>query len=304
MKIICLVVTFNGEKWISKCLDSLRTSTVNLLPVVIDNASQDSTIEIIKCKYPEVHLINNNKNIGFGKANNLGLKYALLHDADYVLLLNQDAIIHPQMVEKLVWHAEQNREIGILSPLHYNYEGSNLDFGFLSNFLNDRQMLSDAFCNKLKLLYIVSSVNAAIWLLKRSTIEIVGGFDPLFDHGGEDNDYIVRMNYFNIKMALVTDAVAYHSHESFGYNRNYSEVELSNKFYNQWVLVLKHNIGSYFFKFTKFLLIQIVGSLHRVLSLNLSSFRYKGNATIKIIGNAFLIRKHRLMSLSRGRNWI
>jgi len=304
MKIICLVVTFNGERWISKCLDSLRTSTVNLLPVVIDNASQDSTAEIIKCKYPEVHLINNNKNIGFGKATNLGLKYALSHDADFILLLNQDAIIHPQMVEKLVWHAERNKEIGILSPLHYNYEGSNLDFAFLSNFVYDRQMLSDAFCNKLKSLYIVNSVNAAIWLIKRSTLDIVGGFDPLFDHGGEDNDYCIRIKYFNIKIALVTDAVAYHSHESFGYNRKYSDLELSNYYYNQIILEFKHNSSRYVLKFIKFVLTQVVGSLYRVLSLNFSAFLYKGNATIKIIGNASRIRKHRLMSLSRGRNWI
>lgn len=70
-------------KWIDRCLSSLKSSTVPILTVVIDNCSSDSTIDYIKKNYPEVHLIINSQNKGFGQANNQGIEWAYKHGASH-----------------------------------------------------------------------------------------------------------------------------------------------------------------------------------------------------------------------------
>jgi len=70
------------------------------------------------------------ENLGFGRANNIGIDYAQEHAFDYVFLLNQDARIEPDMLRRLVTAAEANREYGILSPVHLNGRGDATDFGF------------------------------------------------------------------------------------------------------------------------------------------------------------------------------
>ena len=77
MKIYTIVVTYNGEKWVDKCFGSLQQSNIPVHIVAIDNASTDGTIKKIKNDYPEVEIIINKKNIGFGQANNIGLQRAL-----------------------------------------------------------------------------------------------------------------------------------------------------------------------------------------------------------------------------------
>ena len=75
-RVVVVVVTFNGEKWIDRCLDSLLSSTLTPHAIVVDNASSDSTVERIG-SYPGVELIRSEVNLGFGKANNLGLNRAI-----------------------------------------------------------------------------------------------------------------------------------------------------------------------------------------------------------------------------------
>lgn len=116
LKIWTIIVTFNGEKWIGKCLNSLLNSSVHTNITVIDNMSSDRTLPIIKGSYPEVYLIENQKNWGFGKANNTGIRLALQHDADFVFLINQDAWIEPDVIKHLM-------EISIsgFAPLFFHY---------------------------------------------------------------------------------------------------------------------------------------------------------------------------------------
>lgn len=82
MKVNTIIVTYNGAQWIEKCLDSLHECKVKTHILIVDNASTDNTLSIIREKYPEVELIESAKNLGFGKANNIGLRKALDERAD------------------------------------------------------------------------------------------------------------------------------------------------------------------------------------------------------------------------------
>ena len=108
MKIYAIVITYNGKKWYDRCFGSLRDSEMPVETIVIDNTSTDDTIEYIKTHFPSVHLIESKENLGFAKANNIGIRYAIDNNADYVFLLNQDAWIENDTLTALLRTFEEN----------------------------------------------------------------------------------------------------------------------------------------------------------------------------------------------------
>lgn len=219
MKVMVIIVTYNGYHWIDHCLGSLQRSSIPLDVVVIDNQSTDSTVTTIKQRFPEVQLVESTKNLGFGKANNLGLKKALDENYDYVFLLNQDAWIEPQTLEILINVHQQNSTYGILSPVHLDKHKTNLDAkfaGFIGRNQNP-QFISDLVIRPtaLKRVYCINFVNAAAWLISRSCLQKVGGFDPLFPHYGEDNDYVQRVHYHGFQVGFVPHAFVVHDRAGY-----------------------------------------------------------------------------------------
>jgi GT2 family glycosyltransferase len=210
-----VVVTHNGSKWIDQCFGSLINSTLPCKVIAIDNGSTDGTPELIRQKFPNVEIIEINQNLGFGKANNIGIKKAYEAGADYVFLQNQDAWVESDTLEKLVNVAGRYPDYGIVSPVHLNGDGNAFDYGFLNCLWASkvRTHLSDFYLkpkNKFAEIYSLDFINAALWLMPRKTIEVVGGFNPFFFHYGEDYDYVNRCHYFNLKVGFVPSARAYH----------------------------------------------------------------------------------------------
>ena len=208
MKIVVIVVTYNGIRWIEKCLNSLRDSSLATQVIVIDNASVDGTTFLLEKFYPEVELIKNSNNLGFGKANNIGLKKALDREADFVLLLNQDAWIGDGCIEKLIEILRAHPAIHLLSPFHYNYEGNGIE-AYFNDFVL-AQYTPGYEETKGKDMYESSFIHAACWMLPAATLKVVGGFDPLFRHTGEDNDYVQRLHSKGMKVGFTPLAKMYH----------------------------------------------------------------------------------------------
>lgn len=211
--IYVVIVTYNGLRWVDACFASLRSSSVPLRTVVVDNASNDGTPERIAERFPEVHLIRSGENLGFGRANNLGIRYARERGADYLLLLNQDAWIFPDTVGRLLQAEEP--ACGILSPVHLDGTGERMDRAFREYVFgrerteSDRELLA-AFTIPRD----VRFVNAAAWLLPRRTIETVGGFDPLFAHYGEDDNYCHRVLHRGMTIRTVPGATICHDRQN------------------------------------------------------------------------------------------
>lgn len=213
-KIFVIVVTYKGKQWYDRCFTSLRNSTIPVQTIVVDNASNDGTVEYIRENYPEIHLIESKENLGFGKGNNLGLRYAYEHDCDYVFLLNQDAwLVQQDVIERLAEIAIIHADFGVLSPIHLtaNEDAVNMDYEFVRGTCSKR-LFGDSYCQKMKDLYQTDYINAAAWLLSRKTIETVGGFDPLFTLYGEDDDYLHRVRYHGLKIGLCPKLRIIHDH--------------------------------------------------------------------------------------------
>ena len=218
--VFVIVVTWNGMKWIKRCLDALHESSYPVKTVVIDNGSTDDTVSFIRDNYPEVHLVESGKNLGFGQANNEGMRYALANGCDYVYLLNQDAYVYPDMFQLLIDEAEktENQEkYAIYSPLHINGNVNKMDKQF-KEYLNDiaSTIVEDQYLSTPDSIYAVKGVPAAGWLLPRITLDTIGGFDPLFFHYGEDVNYFQRVNYHGKKTAIVLNAKMIHDRVDFG----------------------------------------------------------------------------------------
>jgi len=209
-----IIVTYNGMQWYRECFDSLRNSSVPVKTIVIDNNSTDGTCDYIRNNYPEIHLIENHENLGFGKANNIGLKIAFDNNADYAFLLNQDAWIEPDSIEKLIKKMEQNPQYGILSPLHLAAGKQALDLGFTYYITPEScpDLISDYIAKGRAedKVYPVKFVNAAMWLISKNCLMKIGGFDPLFPHYGEDMDYICRSHYHQLRLGIYPYARGVH----------------------------------------------------------------------------------------------
>ena len=214
-KVFVIIVTYKGKQWYDRCFTSLRESTIPVQTIVVDNASNDGTVEYITKNYPEIIVLENKENLGFGRANNMGMRYALDHGCDYVFLLNQDTWIESDAIEKLVNVHIGHEEYGILSPLHITPDVSRLNMlvdDGKSQYFKNLGMVSDLCLGIAKEVYPVVYVNAAAWLLPRKTLEMVGGFDPIYFHYEEDDDYLNRVLYHKLKVGVCLQARIVHDH--------------------------------------------------------------------------------------------
>lgn len=211
-KLLTIIVTFNGKKWIEKCLNSIFISSYPSDIFVIDNGSSDGTLEYLEQNSDKIILIKSKQNLGFGKANNLGLKYAIENNYSYIYLLNQDAWVFENTFEELIKVLDNNQDIGIISPLQITASQKSLDDGF--DHYCPPKMISDALCSNLKDFYYCNFVMAAHWMISYNCLNRLGGFSPAFKHYGEDYNYIQRAIFKNFKIAISTRSRAIHDREN------------------------------------------------------------------------------------------
>ena len=203
-KCCAIVVTYNGQDYINNCLDSLNRCTPKINLIIVDNGSQDDTAQIVQ-GFPEVVLIQTGTNIGFGAANNLGIEYAYNHlNADFVLLINQDAYINSDSWSRF-FDLPQEVKDNLVGLMQFGPDGRAFDFNFRNIYISEKNcpgLIEDAFSGRLKDYYEAKFLNAAAWVLPRKILEHVGGFSPAFFHYGEDNNYIDRINHWGFKLYL------------------------------------------------------------------------------------------------------
>lgn len=207
MKIAVIIVSYNFERWIDRCLGSLRASECTADVIVVDNCSQDHTVQRIQKDYPEARLIQSKTNLGFGRANNIGIKIALEEGYDYIFLLNQDAWIDANTIGTLADLGEKHPDFGIISPVHLTGKGDQLDFGFAdyTHLKSKEEIITTDFTE-------IPYINAAFWMIPTRVLRITGGFSPLFYHYGEDVDFVNRLHYHGFKI-VYAPVFGYHDRE-------------------------------------------------------------------------------------------
>lgn len=289
MKVLVIIVTYNGMQWLNHCLGSLRQSSVPTTIFIVDNGSTDNTQLFIKNNYPEVLFHQSESNIGFGKANNWGLQYALDEGYDYVYLLNQDAWILPETISSLIKLSQKHPEYGILSPFQMSADVHTIDKSFASRLKTWESyypIISDFYNNNVEDVYEAERVMAAHWFMTRECIEKVGGFSPSFPHYGEDDNYSQRVKYKGLKIGVVPQLKVVH-------DRQWRKVETKKRIYQnytEWIFKLSSPYSKPFPIFISIIRPMISSIVRFKSSLPFVYF-------LKLISNYRLIIKNRKISM-------
>jgi GT2 family glycosyltransferase len=220
-----IIVSWNAKKYVEDCLNSLYRSAgpVETEIIVVDNASSDGTPEMIAGEFPEVRLIQNNQNLGFGKANNIGIRIAT---GRYVCLVNSDVIVSPGCLSFMVDYLSQNPTIGLLGPKMLGANGetrrSTMRFPTIWNSLC-RALAVDSLFHDSPLsggflardfghdeVRDVDILNGWFWMTHRKALDEVGLLDERFFMYGEDVDWCRRFHDRGWRVVFNPDAAAVH----------------------------------------------------------------------------------------------
>jgi len=122
-RIIAIILNTNRRDDTLACLESLKKNTYpNLATIVMDNASDDGSIEAISRRYPDVEVIRLCHNLGYAGNNNVGISKALERGADWILVLNEDTILAPDCLNRLSIAGESDACVGIVGPMVYHFD--------------------------------------------------------------------------------------------------------------------------------------------------------------------------------------
>ena len=221
------MVSYNGANYLERLFNSIEKLEPDADVIVIDNNSKDNSVEIIE-KHEKIKLIQLDKNKGFGAANNIGLKHAIDNEYHYVFLFNQDTYLTKPIFEELIRISNLKDNYCLLSPIQMNGTNTKLDSSF-EDFLYESGYISKKILDPNNQLYKLNFIQAASWFIPIEVINLIGGFDPIFFHYGEDNNYCQRLEYFNVPVYVVQSLSICHDSNPFNVNypRNYGNYHLN-----------------------------------------------------------------------------
>jgi GT2 family glycosyltransferase len=199
-----IIVNFNGIKYLEKCLGSiLKINYQNYEIIVIDNHSTDGSIDLIKQKYPQVKLVELEKNYGFAEPNNIAAKIAM---GQYLHFLNNDTEVTPNFLDELIKTMKQDSDIAILQSMLLHPDDT-VDSGG-----DYADTLGRAYSSKKRPEEIQSILSArgASMMVRKDIFWKLGGFDQEFFATFEDVDIGWRAWISGYKVAIVPKSIVYH----------------------------------------------------------------------------------------------
>ena len=259
MDLSIIIVNYNVKEFLQNLLHSIAKAAGNILYeiIIVDNASNDGSVEFIREKFPGVKLIANKENLGFSKANNLGLAVA---KGKYLLLLNPDTLLREDTLQKMIEFFESTPGAGmagckILNPdgtlqlaCRRSFPGPWTSFckvTGLSTLFPDSKIFARYNLTYLdeNQTYEVDAISGSFMMLKKDVFEKVGGLDEEFFMYGEDLDLCYRIQKSGYKVYYVHSTQIIHYK---GESTKRSSFDETKVFYDAMNLfVKKHLSGSF-----------------------------------------------------------
>jgi hypothetical protein len=214
-----VVLTWNQRDLTLDCLASLAEMTYpadRLDLIVVDNGSADGTAEAIRDQFPQVVVLENEENLGFAAGNNVGIRHAMEHGADYVMLLNNDTVVDPHMLTYLIDVAESDPEIGVVGPKMLYFDppdviwcaGNSIEWERGAALVRLQAEERDTGADEA--LAEVDYVTGCGVCLRREVIEQVGMLDPRFFIYYEESDWCLRASKAGWRVLYVPQARLWH----------------------------------------------------------------------------------------------
>ena len=261
--ISAIILNWNNAPDTIRCLTSIFESVYKLSEIiVVDNGSSDDSVFVIQEKFPDITILENEENLGYAQGNNVGIKYAVDHRADLVLLLNDDTVIAPDMILEMVKVMDEDPMAGIVGPKIFNLEnpielltvGADLKPGCVIE--NPAMGMIDQ--GQWDNIAEVGYLWGCAVIVRKKVIEEVGMLDPDFFAYQEDVDWCYRIKNSGFKCLFVPKAKCWHPDTRTG--RENSPLVTYYMSRNHLLFLLKHNLG------IKELVLSIGVYIRRILS--------------------------------------
>ncbi|QQS38210.1 MAG: glycosyltransferase [Ignavibacteriales bacterium] len=257
LDISVIIVNYNVKEFLQNLLQSIRKAVTGLSHeiIIVDNNSDDGSVEFISEKFPDVILIKNSENLGFSKANNIGLKAA---KGKYLLLLNPDTIVREDTLQEMIRFFQKNPDAGlagckILNPdgtlqlaCRRSFPGPWTSFckvtGLSSLFPNSKLFAryNLTYLNENET-YEVDAISGSFMMFPRSVYEKIGGLDERFFMYGEDLDFCYRVQQSGLNVFYVHSTEIIHYK---GESTKRSSLDETKIFYEAMHLFVKKHLST------------------------------------------------------------
>ena len=226
-RVAVIILNWNGKDDTLECLASVQQIAYpNLETIVVDNGSRDDSVEAFRQRFPAISVIATSENLGYAGGNNVGLRHALANNTDYVLLLNNDTIVDPNIIvafiaataaapgggmfaAKIYYHAE---------PRKLWYAGAYLEKRLHSIHIGEGQVDNG---NDYSSMVETEFASGCALFVKTSVVREIGLLDERFFLFYEEVDWCYRAKRAGHKSFLVPEAKVWHkASASFGGERS------------------------------------------------------------------------------------
>jgi len=211
-----IIVNYNGKHLLKECLDSIREQTYKDFEIiVVDNASQDGSVTFLRENYPEVKVIQCEKNLGYGGGNNRGLATS---EGQYIVFLNNDTKADKDWLSQLVRAAKEDDKIGMCASKILNYDNPRIidNTGLIiypDGIARGRGRLQEdrgQFDDRREVFF----PSGCAGLYKKKMLDEIGWFDEEFFLYMDDVDIGLRGRLAGWKCIFVPEAVVYHRYSA------------------------------------------------------------------------------------------
>lgn len=221
-----LILNHNGKNWLAQIYDSIKFDGYpNVFLYLVDNASNDGSVELTLERYPEVSVIQMPQNLGYCMAYNLAMRCAFADGCKWVIWANNDIKLERGCLSELVRIAENDPQIGVLGPAFLAWERDDPNYYMLGNHPYAIPAMKSQFGEPID----VEWVEGSFLMVSRRCIETVGPLDPYLFFYWEEADFCRRARYQGWRVVLVPSALARH------YVGGWSSADMVNRQKANWL---------------------------------------------------------------------
>lgn len=217
-KVYAITLSYNRKEDTIECIESLKKMKYpNFKILVVENGSTDDSLQAIKNQFPDISVIEIKNNVGYARGFNTGLKYAYENGAEYFLILNNDTVVDPYVLNALVRVAERDDSVGFVSGKVYFYDqpeklqtvGRRSHPILLVHELVGREEHDHGQYDEMKEYDFLDDI---FLLVRKRAYEDTGGYDPNFFLYYEETDWCARVRRAGYKLVYTPEAKIWHKH--------------------------------------------------------------------------------------------